>query len=367
MSKCYLTFDGEFKWTQDETEFVPLMSGGLLAMSRRWWRETGGYDREMAGWGGENIDQSLRIWRCGGEIVSATTSFVAHMWRDASEKRRAHYKIPPNAKATNVARAVQAHMGPWYGAKLLSFDPYVQFKADKLPGVGWGPSKLNTSEIRETLATCNRGFKAASGAKKIFNRTSTWVVSKRRSSHALRSPREMTARPNMSQTSRVEHGRESPDPFSPPRPRRSSGTSGASSTSTATPASCRPRPGSSATRPRASASASRIEHGATRRRREPRSRSSRANGNGRATPASGGSGRTATTMASAAAASGSGTRTSASSARAATTASGRPSATSRGPRPSARRSGRARASTSTGAASPSPPPACPSSAPAPGT
>lgn len=185
MSKCYLTFDGEFKWTQDETEFVPLMSGGLLAMSQRWWRETGGYDREMAGWGGENIDQSLRIWRCGGEIVSATTSFVAHMWRDASEKRRAHYKIPANAKWTNVARAGQAHMGDWYGAKLLNFDPYVQFKADKLPGVGWGPPKLNTSEIRATLATCNRGYKAASGAAKIFNRTSPWVVSKRRSSHAL--------------------------------------------------------------------------------------------------------------------------------------------------------------------------------------
>ena len=57
------------------------MSGGLLAMSRRWWKETGGYDDAMRGWGGENIDQSLRIWRCGGEIVSATRSYVAHMRR----------------------------------------------------------------------------------------------------------------------------------------------------------------------------------------------------------------------------------------------------------------------------------------------
>ena len=53
MSKCYLTFDAEFKWTNDATAFVPVMSGGLLAMSRRWWAETGGYDAEMHGWGGD--------------------------------------------------------------------------------------------------------------------------------------------------------------------------------------------------------------------------------------------------------------------------------------------------------------------------
>ena len=26
------------------------------------WKETGGYDKNMLGWGGENIDQSLRTW-----------------------------------------------------------------------------------------------------------------------------------------------------------------------------------------------------------------------------------------------------------------------------------------------------------------
>ena len=50
MSKCYLTFDAEFKWTTDRTDAVPVMSGGLLAITKRWWNEPGGYDATMAGW-----------------------------------------------------------------------------------------------------------------------------------------------------------------------------------------------------------------------------------------------------------------------------------------------------------------------------
>ena len=43
---------------------VPIMSGGLVAISRRWWNETGGYDSSMLGWGGENIDLPKRA-KCG--------------------------------------------------------------------------------------------------------------------------------------------------------------------------------------------------------------------------------------------------------------------------------------------------------------
>ena len=56
--------------------------GGLLALSRRWWEETQGYDTKMVAWGGENIDQSLRSWLCGGRIEVADGAYVAHMWRD---------------------------------------------------------------------------------------------------------------------------------------------------------------------------------------------------------------------------------------------------------------------------------------------
>jgi hypothetical protein len=75
-AKCYLTWDSDFKWFDSDDDYVAVMSGGLLAMSRQWWIETGGYDTAMKGWGGENIDQSLRIWLCHGEIVHAKDRYV---------------------------------------------------------------------------------------------------------------------------------------------------------------------------------------------------------------------------------------------------------------------------------------------------
>ena len=123
MSKCYLTFDAEFKWTSDNTQYVPIMSGGLLAISRKWFFEIGGYDKNMKGWGGENLDQSLRIWTCGGEIVSASESYVAHMWRDGTAKTRAKYTLGRNDAMKNKARAVKAHLGPWF-EKSMTFPSF---------------------------------------------------------------------------------------------------------------------------------------------------------------------------------------------------------------------------------------------------
>ena len=114
MAKCYITLDAEFKWFNGQSQreladgvnYVPVLSGGLLAISKRWWNETGGYDDEMQVWGGENIDQSLRVWLCGGEIVSAPDSRIAHMWRlpDKAETH-ARYKRQGNVATTNRFRA----------------------------------------------------------------------------------------------------------------------------------------------------------------------------------------------------------------------------------------------------------------------
>lgn len=70
-----------FNWFEDFNDLVPCMSGGLFAISRQWWHESGEYDYDMMMWGAENIEQSIRIWLCGGEIYVARDSRVAHVFR----------------------------------------------------------------------------------------------------------------------------------------------------------------------------------------------------------------------------------------------------------------------------------------------
>ncbi|CAE7657624.1 GALNT2 [Symbiodinium sp. CCMP2456] len=110
-------------WPGDE---VPLLSGGLMALTRRWWQVSGGLgpvDETMQGWGGENLDQSLRTWLCGGEIRAARNSRVAHLWRDGKTKTAPRYRLSEAQILRNRLRAAEAWMGPW-ASKVRSFQEF---------------------------------------------------------------------------------------------------------------------------------------------------------------------------------------------------------------------------------------------------
>lgn len=124
---CYLLWNADFTWlaeTNIRNNEIPIASGGLLAISRKWWDETEGYDGDMVAWGGENIDQSLRTWLCGGRIEGANDAFIAHMWRDASKPQtQLKYPIPTHDVMRNKARAVNAWMDGFI-EKTMSFPEY---------------------------------------------------------------------------------------------------------------------------------------------------------------------------------------------------------------------------------------------------
>ncbi|KAH8582723.1 extracellular with a signal peptide followed by a family 2 glycosyltransferase and ricin domains [Cryptosporidium sp. chipmunk genotype I] len=79
--KMMFDWNFEFNWYEDFTDIIPIASGGLYAITREWWEESGKYDPGMLEWGGENIEQSIRIWRCGGEIVAEKRSRVGHIFK----------------------------------------------------------------------------------------------------------------------------------------------------------------------------------------------------------------------------------------------------------------------------------------------
>lgn len=149
LAKCYLTWDADFKWFDSNDKYIAVISGGLLGMSKRWWQETGGYDKEMLGWGGENLDQSLRVWLCGGEIVFASDSQVAHMWRTTDPRTGAHYRRVGDT-SRNRARAVYG----WYGEFAAKLNHYPQFRR---PAVGSLPWYGNLSNFEEVKAGCGGG------------------------------------------------------------------------------------------------------------------------------------------------------------------------------------------------------------------
>merc|ERR1740121_2949136 len=152
--KMCLTWNADFVWCNSYPgPYVPIMSGGLLALTRYWWQETGGYDSEMLSWGGENLDQSLRTWLCGGEIMVAEGSRVAHMWRDpAKPKTNLRYAIPTDHVRRNRLRAVTAWLGDW-AEKVRSFPEFEDF----LEGGRLEVGDLSNVEVFQKKLGC-KGF-----------------------------------------------------------------------------------------------------------------------------------------------------------------------------------------------------------------
>lgn len=79
----------------------PATSGGIFAIRRDWWNQLGFYDPEMLEWGGDHVEATMKVWRCGGHIELHPCSRVGHLFRDPEHRP---YNVEVETVVHNYAR-----------------------------------------------------------------------------------------------------------------------------------------------------------------------------------------------------------------------------------------------------------------------
>lgn len=114
---CYLSF----KWMMQERPYfdksssaapVPSasMAGGLFAMRRDWFFESGAYDEEFAFWGAENVEMAFRVWLCGGRVECTPCARTYHIYR----KGGVGYSSPSKFIKRNRGRTARLWLGEYW-------------------------------------------------------------------------------------------------------------------------------------------------------------------------------------------------------------------------------------------------------------
>ncbi|KAK8795686.1 hypothetical protein WA158_000343 [Blastocystis sp. Blastoise] len=110
---------------------------GMFAITKYWWSQ-GMMDEGLVRWGGENVDISLRTWLCGGRIMVAKDSYVAHLFRSS-------FPYPVNTKdiQRNYIRVAKVWLG----------EPYIRtfYKEANIPLNKEGEPLYNYGNITDRL------------------------------------------------------------------------------------------------------------------------------------------------------------------------------------------------------------------------
>lgn len=83
------------------------MPGGVVAMDRHYFQNTGAYDPLMSLRGGENLELSLKAWLCGGSVEILPCSRVGHIYQNQD----AHSPPDQEAALRNKVRVAETWLG----------------------------------------------------------------------------------------------------------------------------------------------------------------------------------------------------------------------------------------------------------------
>ena len=85
---------------------VPLLTGCFVAIRRDAFDAVGGFDEGMDGYGAEDLELCLRLWRTGYRCVSVPGARVAHRFVERGRQR-----IDPEGFLHNLLRMASVHLG----------------------------------------------------------------------------------------------------------------------------------------------------------------------------------------------------------------------------------------------------------------
>lgn len=85
----------------------PATSGGIYAIRKEWWDHLELFDPELIRWGGDHIEASHKVWRCGGRVEMHPCSRIAHWYRHAEERP---YDVPVPQVVRNYKRLAEVWM-----------------------------------------------------------------------------------------------------------------------------------------------------------------------------------------------------------------------------------------------------------------
>lgn len=79
----------------------PGTSGGIFAMKKDWFQSLELFDIGMLEWGGDHMELTMKVWRCGGRIEIVPCSRVGHLFRGPEDRP---YDVDTNIVVNNYKR-----------------------------------------------------------------------------------------------------------------------------------------------------------------------------------------------------------------------------------------------------------------------